>query len=43
MNKTDAQLKQEIEEELRCDPKVNAAQIEVTIDEGAVSLGGSIG
>ena len=42
MNKTDAQLKQEIEEELRWDPKVNAAQIEVRVDGGSISLTGSV-
>ena len=38
MAKTDIQLKRDIEEELRWDPKVNAAQIGVSVDEGAVSL-----
>jgi osmotically-inducible protein OsmY len=42
MNKTDLQLKTDIEEELRWDPKVNAAQIGVTVDKGAVSLLGSV-
>ena len=42
MNKTDKQLKQDIEEELRWDPKVNSAQIGVTVDGGAVSLLGSV-
>jgi osmotically-inducible protein OsmY len=42
MNKTDAQLKREIEEELRWDPKVNSAQIEVRADEGSVSLRGIV-
>ena len=42
MTKTDMQLKQDIEEELRWDPKVNAAQIGVTVDKGAVSLLGSV-
>jgi hypothetical protein len=32
MTKTDMQLKQDIEEELRWDPKVNAAQIGVSVD-----------
>ena len=42
MNKTDNQLKQDIEAELRWDPKVNAAQIGVTVDKGAVSLLGAV-
>jgi osmotically-inducible protein OsmY len=42
MNKTDLQIKQDIEAELRWDPKVNAAQIGVSVDEGAVSLLGSV-
>jgi len=42
MNKTSAQLKQEVEEELRWDLRVNAAQIEVSVDGGSVSLRGSV-
>lgn len=42
MTKTDIQLKQDIEAELRWDPKVNAAQIGVTVDRGAVSLLGAV-
>jgi len=42
VTKTDMQLKQDIEEELRWDPKVNAAQIGVTVDKGAVSLLGTV-
>lgn len=42
MSKTDMQLKQDIEAELRWDPKVNAAQIGVTVDQGAVSLLGTV-
>jgi osmotically-inducible protein OsmY len=42
MSKTDMQLKQDIETELRWDPKVNAAQIGVTVDKGAVSLLGAV-
>lgn len=42
MNKTNAQLKREVEEELRWDLKVNAAQIEVSVDGGSVSLRGSV-
>ena len=41
-SKTDQQLKQDIEEELRWDPKVNAAQIGVAVDKGAVSLLGTV-
>jgi osmotically-inducible protein OsmY len=39
MNKTDDQLK---EQELRWDPKVNAAQIGVSVDKGVVSLLGAV-
>jgi len=42
MNKTDMQLKKDIEEELRWDPKVNAAQVGVSVDKGAVSLLGTV-
>jgi VCBS repeat-containing protein len=42
MSKTDIQLRQDIEEELRWDPKVNSAQIGVTVDKGAVSLLGAV-
>jgi len=42
MAKTDMQLKQEIEEELRWDPKINAALIGVTVDTGAVALFGAV-
>ncbi len=42
MTKTDNQLKQDIEAELRWDPKINAAQIGVTVDQGAVSLLGAV-
>jgi osmotically-inducible protein OsmY len=42
MSKTDIQLKKDIEEELRWDPKVNSAQMEVTVDNGAVSLLGAV-
>ena len=41
-HKTDLQLKTDIETELRWDPAVNAAQIGVTVDEGAVTLRGSV-
>jgi osmotically-inducible protein OsmY len=42
MSKTDNQLKKDIEEELRWDPKVNSPQIEVMVDNGAVSLTGAV-
>jgi osmotically-inducible protein OsmY len=42
MIKTDLQLKQDIEAELHWDPKVNAAQIGVTVNEGGVSLLGTV-
>jgi osmotically-inducible protein OsmY len=42
MNKTDIRLEEDIEEELRWDPLVNAAQIGVTVDKGAVSLRGVV-
>ncbi len=42
MSKTDIQLKKDIEEELRWDPKVNSAQIGVTVENGAVSLLGTV-
>lgn len=42
MSKTDMQLKQDIEDELRWDPKVNAAQIGVSVDKGVVSLLGAV-
>ena len=34
MTNTDSQLKQDIETELRWDPKVNSAQIGVSVDKG---------
>ena len=43
MRKNDAQLKRDIEAELDWDPRVNAAQVGVTVDEGAVSLLGTVG
>lgn len=43
MKKSDTQLKSEIESELHWDPQVNAAQIGVTVDQGAVSLLGTVG
>lgn len=42
MKKTDLQLRQDIEEELLWDPMVNAAQIGVTVNDGAVSLLGTV-
>ena len=42
MTKTDTQLKLDIEQELRWDPQVNAAQIGVTVEKGAVSLLGQV-
>jgi osmotically-inducible protein OsmY len=40
--KTDMQLQRDVEEELRWDPKVNAARVGVTVDHGAVSLLGEV-
>ena len=42
MNKTDIELKRDIEQELLSDPRVNAAQIGVTVDRSAVSLLGTV-
>lgn len=42
MIKMDGQLKQDIETELRWDPRVNAAQIGVSVDTGAVTLLGVV-
>jgi osmotically-inducible protein OsmY len=42
MKKTDAQLKRDIEEELRWDPKVNEAQIGVTVKGGMATLMGTV-
>src|SRR6478752_323254 len=42
MHKTDNQLKHEIETELAWDPRLNAAQIGVVVDQGAVSLLGTV-
>jgi osmotically-inducible protein OsmY len=42
MNKTGLRLKQDVEDELRLDPKLSTAQIAVRVDEGAVSLLGSV-
>ena len=42
MTKTDDQLKRDIEAELSWDPKVQAAEIGVSVNEGAVSLLGTV-
>jgi osmotically-inducible protein OsmY len=42
MTKTDMQLTADVEAELRWDPRVNALQIGVTVDRGAVSLHGIV-
>jgi len=42
MMKTDMQLKQDVEDELAWDPKVNAARIGVSVQKGAVSLTGEV-
>ena len=42
MTKTDIQLKQDIEAELLWDPQVNAAQIGVSVEHGAVALSGQV-
>jgi len=42
MTKTDDQLKRDIEAELSWDPKVNAAEVGVSVNEGAVSLLGTV-
>jgi len=42
MHKTDVQLKNEVEQELSWDPRVNAAQIGVSVEQGSVSLRGSV-
>lgn len=42
MTKTDLQLKQDVDDELRWDPKVNAAEIGVSVEAGAVSLKGEV-
>jgi osmotically-inducible protein OsmY len=42
MNKSDIQLKQDIETELGWDPKINSAQIGVSVDQGAVTLLGEV-
>jgi osmotically-inducible protein OsmY len=42
MIKTDAQLSQEVEQELASDPKLNASRIAINVAQGAVSLLGTI-
>jgi len=42
VNKTDSKLKEDVENELRWDPKINAAHIGVAVDRGAVSLMGAV-
>ncbi len=42
MRKTDSQLKQDIERELRWDSKVDSARIRVSVDDGAVTLSGVV-
>jgi VCBS repeat-containing protein len=42
MNKTDMQLKKDVEDELQWEPKVNAARIGVSVRNGAVSLTGEV-
>ncbi len=42
-NKSDIQLKQDIEAELGWDPKINASHIGVSVEQGAVSLLGEVG
>jgi len=42
MTKADVQLKQDINQELAWDPRVNAAQIAVSVDNGEVTLRGNV-
>ena len=42
MTKTDVQLKRDINQELAWDPQVDAAQIAVSVDQGAVTLLGNV-
>jgi osmotically-inducible protein OsmY len=42
MFKTDLQLKKDVEDELQWDPKVNAARVGVSVQNGAVSLTGEV-
>ncbi len=42
MSKTDMQLKRDVEEELRWDPRVNAARIGVAVEMATVWLLGSV-
>lgn len=43
MTKTDIQLKQDIEEELSWDPRINSTHIAVNVNNGDVSLLGTVG
>ncbi len=42
MEKSDRQLKQDVEDELRWDPRVNAAQLTVSTSKGSVALHGIV-
>ena len=42
MSKTELQLKEDIEDELRWDPRINPAQIAVSVAGGSVSLSGTV-
>ena len=42
MNKTDIQLKQDVEAELQWDRTVDAAEVGVSVESGAVSLRGEV-
>jgi BON domain len=42
MNKTDIRLKQDVEAELQWDPTVDAAEVGVSVENGAVSLRGDV-
>jgi osmotically-inducible protein OsmY len=42
MNKTDLQLKKDVEDELQWEPKINAARVGVGVRDGTVSLTGEV-
>jgi len=42
MNKSEARTKQDIEDELRWDPKTATAQVEVRVHDGAIALLGTV-
>lgn len=42
MSKTDSELQQDVEQELRWDPTVNAEEVGVSVDNGAVTLFGAV-